>query len=242
MIIATDKLNTDHLRERLKALDTIEAADIGAFYQETDPGLNRSTLNWRIHVLVKKGVLERIGKGRYKLGTARLWQPEITPQMQSLYKRLVREFPYISVCIWNTSDLNEFMVHQPGRFYTLIEVDKEAAEAVFYWMKEANYKIVIDPSQDFIDKYLSGEQETIIIRGLVSEAPLQSLSGTSVPTLEKVLVDIYCDTTIFASAQGYEMRTIFREACLKYSVNQDKMFRYATRRGKREAFRRYFGS
>jgi hypothetical protein len=193
-------------------------------------------------VLVREGVLERIGKGRYRLGTLRLWQPEITPGIKTLYNRLTGEFPYIRVCVWNTSDLNEFMVHQPGRFYTLIEVDKEASEAVFFWMKEAKYQAFLEPNQDFIDKYLSGEKETMIVRGLVSEAPIRYLSGITVPTLEKVLVDIYCDTAIFASAQGSEMRTIFYEAGLKYSVNQDKMFRYAARRGKRVSFSHYFGS
>jgi hypothetical protein len=58
-------------------------------------------------------------------------------------------------------------------------------------------------------------------------------------TIEKMLVDIFSDETTFAAQQGGEMQTIFKNAFEKYTINENKMLRYADRRGKKEAFNNY---
>jgi len=146
------------------------------------------------------------------------------------------------MCIWNTSSLNEFMVHQPGRFYLLIEVDKEAAHSVFFFLKEHKFSVFIEPTEDLLEKYLPDERETLIVKSLVSEAPLQTISNINAPTIEKMLVDIFCDDVIFAAQQGSEMRTIFQEALKKYTINESRMMRYADRRRKKERFLEYLSS
>ncbi len=77
---------------------------------------------------------------------------------------------------------------------------------------------------------------------MVSEAPLQKISKMNTPTIEKMLVDIFCDDLIFAAQQGSEMRTIFQEAIDKYVLNENRMLRYADRRRKKENFREYLNS
>ena len=146
------------------------------------------------------------------------------------------------MCIWNTSSLNEFMIHQPGRFYILIEVDKEAAQSVFFYLKELKLSVFIEPTKDLFEKYLPDEKETFIVKSLVSEAPLQTINRIDSPTIEKILVDIFCDDIIFAAQQGSEMRTIFQEALAKYTVNMNRMMRYAGRRSKKESFYKYLDS
>lgn len=146
------------------------------------------------------------------------------------------------MCIWNTSSLNEFMIHQPGRFYLLIEVDKDATQSVFYYLKENQFSVFIEPTKDLIEKYMTDDKETLIVKSLVSEAPLQTISRINSPTIEKMLVDIFCDDVIFVAQQGSEMRTIFTEVLGKYTVNENRMLRYADRRGKKDSFREYLGS
>jgi len=131
------------------------------------------------------------------------------------------------------------MIHQPGRFYILVEVDKESAESVFYYLKEHKISALIDPTKDVLEKYLPDKKETYIVMPLVSEAPLQKSEKINSPTIEKILVDIFCDDLIFAAQQGSEMRTIFREAYIKYTVNESRMMRYADRRGKKDGFSTY---
>ncbi len=212
------------------------------FYLQLEPGIKTTTINWRIYVLVQTGVLNRIGRGRFAIGKNRIYTPEISSKIKSLHSKLKKEFPYLRMCIWNTSSLNEFMIHQPGRFYILIEVDKEAAQSVFFYLKELKLSVFIEPTKDLFEKYLPDEKETFIVKSLVSEAPLQTINRIDSPTIEKILVDIFCDDIIFAAQQGSEMRPIFQEALAKYTVNMNRMMRYAGRRSKKESFYKYLDS
>jgi hypothetical protein len=188
------------------------------------------------------GLLNRIGRGKFMMGERKKFIPEISPKMKAINSKLQKEFPYLKICIWNTSAVNEFMVHQPTRFYLLIEVEKDATQSLFYFLKEAKYSVFIDPTSDIIEKYLPREKESLIIRPLVSEAPLQNVQEMNTASLEKILVDIFCDDVTFSAQQGKEMRTIFQEALNKYSVNENRMFRYADRRRKKESFKKYLAS
>lgn len=131
------------------------------------------------------------------------------------------------------------MIHQPGRFYLLIEVEKDATQSVFYYLKEKKFPVFLEPTKELIEKYIPDEKETFIVKALVSEAPLQKINKINTVTIEKMLVDIFCDDVIFAAQQGSEMRTIFQEALSKYTVNENRMLRYADRRKGKNSFREY---
>jgi hypothetical protein len=195
-----------------------------------------------VHSLVQMGLLNRIGRGKFIIGEGKNFIPEVSPKMKAINSKLKKKFPYLKTCIWNTSVLNEFMVHQPGRFYLLIEVEKEATQSLFYFLKEAKYSVFIDPTSDLLEKYLPSERESLIIRSLVSEAPIQNVKGINTASLEKMLVDVFCDDVLFSAQQGSEMRTLFKEALNKYSVNENRMLRYADRRRKKESFTKYLNS
>lgn len=81
---------------------------------------------------------------------------------------LKSQFPYLSVCLWQTSILNEFMIHQTGRFYLLAETDRNSLESVFYFLKEKKYPVFLKPKEEIIDKYFPEEKVPIIIKPLVS--------------------------------------------------------------------------
>jgi hypothetical protein len=185
------------------------------------------------------GVLTRIGRGKFVLGKTKVYYPEVSTKLKAVYNKLKKEFPYVDICIWNTSILNEFMIHQPGVFNFIIEVEKDATQSLFYFLKELKYPVFIEPTSDILDKYLPIDKEAFIIKPLVSESPTQIVNGIRTISIEKLLVDIFCDDIIFSAQQGSEMRTIFNEAISKYTVNQSKMFRYANRRRKKEVFQKY---
>lgn len=188
------------------------------------------------------GVLTRIGRGKFAVGTGKIFIPDFTNKLKTINSKLKKEFPFLEICLWNTSAFNEFMIHQPGRFYILVEVEKDAAQSVFFSLKEAKYSVFIEPTKDLIEKYIPDEKETLIVKPLVTEAPLQKIDGINTVTLEKMLVDIFCDDVIFSAQHGSEMRTIFKEAISKYAVNENRMLRYANRRRKKESFTKYWNS
>ena len=96
--------------------------DIVGFYKELDPNVKQNTINWRVYTLVQMGVLARISRGKFVFGETKKFIPEVSSKLNMIYNKLKKELPYIDLCVWNTSIINEFMLHQPGKFFTLIEV------------------------------------------------------------------------------------------------------------------------
>ena len=213
---------------------------IADFYQKFEPDIKSTTINWRIHTLVKIGVLNRIAKGKFVWNKTQNYNYEVSSKMKSIHTKLKKEFPYLTICFWDTIMLNEFMVHQVAKSYLLVEVEKEALLTVFYFLKEnINLPVFVQPNQDVIDKYVPNDKQIIIIKPLISEAPLHTAKGINLASLEKILVDIFCDEVIFSAYQGSEMPTIFTEILNKYTLNQSRMLRYAARRGKRSRIKEY---
>lgn len=231
--IAKNILYIDNLRKHFRNQPTISTSELTGFYRLKEPELKKTTINWRIYSLVQEGVLSRIGRGKFTIGTGRTYYPELTNQQKSIFKKLASEFPFLSICIWSTSVINEFMLHQPGRFYQLIEVEKDGMESLFYSLKDRSMSVYMDPSPELIRRYLMDEKEPWIVKPLVSESPTQKIKGITTVTIEKMLVDIFCDPIIFSAQQGSEMDRIFKEAFQKYTINESKMLRYASRRRKK---------
>jgi len=80
-----------------------------------------------------------------------------------------------------------------------------------------------------IYRYVDMDSRVIFVKNLVSEAPLQEVSSVPMPTLEKLLVDILRDTDFFY-LQGSESDRIIENAFNLYTINRNRLFRYADRR------------
>lgn len=209
------------------------------FYSSKDQEVKTTTVNWRIYKLVQEGIITRVSRGEFKLGFGKSYFPGLSNKQISLYRKLKTEFPFLSICLWNTSVINEFMLHQPGRFYNLVEVEKEGMESLFYFLKDKNMPVYLDPSPELIRRYVTDEKNPWIVKLLVSESPTQEINGITTVTLEKILVDIFCDPLLFDAQQGSEMDRIFKEAFEKYAINESKMLRYASRRRRKQALNNY---
>lgn len=209
------------------------------FYSSKDQEVKTTTVNWRIYKLVQEGIITRVSRGEFKLGFGKSYFPGLSNKQISLYRKLKTEFPFLSICIWNTSVINEFMLHQPGRFYNLVEVEKEGMESLFYFLKDKNMPVYLDPSPELIRRYVTDEKNPWIVKLLVSESPTQEINGITTVTLEKILVDIFCDPLLFDAQQGSEMDQIFKESFEKYAISESKMLRYASRRRKKQELEIY---
>jgi DNA-binding Lrp family transcriptional regulator len=232
------------MKLHFKSKGAFETQDIVAFYEQTEKGIKPSTVNWRIYNLVQSGVLQRIGRGKFTLGEGKNYIPEISSSIKSVFRKLKTAFPFANLCVWNTSALNEFMQHQPNQFFVLVETEKETTNSVFYFLRDSeSYRnkksVFIEPTNDILEKYIVNEKEVFIVKPLISEAPTQNINGVETATIEKILLDIFCDDVIFSAQQGAEKRTIFKEAFTKYTINQSKMLRYADRRRKKEELNQF---
>jgi hypothetical protein len=54
------------------------------------------------------------------LGSQRNYFPDISPKIKKIYAKIKKDFPFLNICVWNTSTINEFMRHQPGRVFFIL--------------------------------------------------------------------------------------------------------------------------
>lgn len=184
--------------------------------------------------MVSKGVLERKGRGIFKIGKTTVFVPYIDNKTNSIYKKILSDFPYSTVCVWKMSLLNEFTLHISNNHLTLIEVDKESMESIFYSLRDKYNHVFLNPNNSILEQYVFNSKTPIIVKPLISEAPLLSVSNINTTTIEKMLVDLFCDEDLFQFYQGREKKKIFEEAFAKYTINNNKLLRYASRRGKKK--------
>ena len=102
--------------------------------------------------------------------------------------------------------------------------------------------LLLKPSSEDIDLYVSGQSPAIVVGRLITEAPIRESDGVVIPRLEKILVDLFTGEPVLEPFGGTEMDRVFRNAFDTYALNVDTILRYAARRGKRKEIAEYLTS
>lgn len=213
----------------------ITREELLGFYRSFEPELKNSTFAWRIHSLKEKNLLKPVRNGVYTLSPKPQFHPQVEPKLRAIAIKLTKQFPTARFCIWSTKWLNDWMIHQPGRFLLLVEVESAATESVFYFLKDEHYKnVFLNPDGSQLERYIYEETESIIVKPLVTKAPLEKEKKIATPSLEKILVDLFIDQKLFSPFQGSELIHIYNTLYNKFALNITRMTAYAKRRTKEE--------
>ncbi len=226
-------LKFPEVNKEFSSYKKITIDDLVKYYQSIDPNIKKTTINWRIYKLVQNGTLQRIGRGRYIVGKELKYTPELTAKEIKISKLIKKEFPFINYCLWSVSYLNEFLQHQTVFNFLIVEVEKEALESVYFKLKESFNFTFKKPTKEILEEFIGNQQNSIVVNSFVSEAPIQNIKNIPTPSLEKVMVDLYCDNKLFYFLHGNELANIYKNAFEKYTINQSKLLRYADRRRKK---------
>jgi len=197
------------------------------------PNWSDNTINMYLSKLKKTGKINAPSRGIYELKGTPLYQPKVFVNLKKLFNRIKREFPYITFCVWDSVWLNDLMRHQPFKHYLIVEVEKDAFESVFEFLNETSKNVFLNPNEEMFNRYINNLDGAIIVKNLISEAPLIETQNIVIPTLEKLLVDMLIDKNLF-SAQQNEIEFIMKTAMNKFTINELKMKRYALRRNKED--------
>ena len=238
-VINSEIVHVNKLERFFFEKESFSAKELKGFFEAEDSDLSDTTINWRIRKLVEKGIIKRIGHGVYAMGESQNYVPSVSHSQKKLFKKIKTAFPYSGLCVWDTSMLNSLMLHQPFQFMTVVETDNDSVQSVFYSLQESRMPAFLGTDYDIIDRYRPPEKRIVIVKSLVSEAPIQESDGIMTITLEKVLVDLFCDGKLFSAYQGNERSIIFKNAFKEYTINQNKLMRYARRRGQKDSIRAY---
>ena len=193
-------------------------------------GLDRIRLNWYLSRMADAGRLVREGRGIYTVADKRkVFEPEVGDDAKTLYAQVHETFPEVGICVYEGPWLFQFMHHLPSNQILYIEVEKDVAETVFHRLQDDGRTVYLRPDADLIYKYVNMDRGAVFVKNLTSESPLQTIDGIKVPTLEKLLVDMFCDPDFFY-LQGGEYHRIMHNARSRYAINRSRLLRYAQRR------------
>ena len=227
------KFIIEQLKQRFAGKSHITREELFDFYKSFEPDLKETTFTWRIYSLKENNLLKSVRKGIYMLSAKPAFHPQIESRLKDISVKIGKQFPAVRYCVWSTRWLNEWMIHQPGKFLLLVEVEASASESVFYFLKDANYKnVFFNPDDNLIERYVYEQTESIIVKTLITKAPIKKEEKIVIPTAEKLLVDLFVERKIFAPFQGSELVHIYNTLYEQYSLNITKMLAYAKRRTK----------
>ncbi len=209
--------------------------------QKEYPKAATATLDWHIHVLLEEGQLVRRGRGRYQVATSPLarqpFVPTLPDELTRLAQQLTRQFPVLTICCWSTANLHSVTIQQPLVAYWLVETERDAVDAVLDTILRQHRvgilrKAPVLRANDvkLAQRYNADSPISLLVKPLISEAPLQQDSSVlTVPTAEKLLVDLVADRNIF-DLFAEEIPNVYAEFDSRFALNPDRLRRYARRR------------
>lgn len=202
-------------------------------YLHVKTGINRSSLSWYLFKLVNDNALIRTGRGIYAKVMKQAFSPEPIDEVKETHDLLQANFPFAKFCVYHGEIIAPLQHHLSSNRIIYVETERDTAETVFNFLKSDGREAYLRPDKELIYRYVDMDSRAFFVKNLVSEAPLQIVSGVPMPTLEKLLVDILRDSDFFY-LQGSESERVIENAFHLYSVNRSRLFRYAGRRKVKE--------
>ena len=201
--------------------------------KEGNRNISHKTVSWYLTKLIESGKLQRVAHGKYSIGAKQRFLVTPTDEQLDLNKELKQKWTFANFCIYNGNIISPLQHHLSANNITYIETEREAATAVFNYLRDKGKTAYLRPTRELIYNYIDLSQPSIFVKPLVSESPVKECNGILVPTLEKLLVDLQKDKDFFY-LQEAEALNVFHNALSLYSINESRLLRYASRRGIRE--------
>lgn len=214
--------------------------DLYHYFVEREGDLNRGTLGWRIYDLKKAGLIHEIKRGWYATQSNKeMFAPEANPTVQRIAALINQNYQRLDYCVWDMNWLNHFTELQYYKETYIVEVEKDMQSTVAVTLSDNGFAHVswLPWSEQYS---LIHATDTITILPLITRSPLREQTSKEgkkiiIPSLEKILVDIFRETKVFYFLQGTELENIYRNAINRYAINFTTLFAYAKRRGKAKA-------
>ena len=203
---------------------------------------SKGTVYRILHDFCKKGSVERLGRGIYRIPKAvELKEPvivsdkltvELIPGPLDKARNLLKE-KGVEFMITGGSVLYRFHHHLPKRLIHLVYVVKGAGELVVTLLREAGLRSLFNPKHSEVNMAL----ENFLERDIFVVREFSNLLGyiDGIASLERALVDLY-----FESTRGRipypeeEVGRIFSKVLRRERINISRLFMLANRRGIKE--------
>lgn len=196
----------------------------------TELKMKINTARQYLSALTKNKQIVRVGNGTYSLPNKQIFKFVPNDDLLKIHQELKAKFPFADFCIYDGSIFTTLQHHVSINHAIYVETNRDAVDSVFFQLKESYPYVYKQPNVDFMYNYVDLQEPCIIVKTYVTEAPVNNINGILTPTLEKILVDIQKDAD-FYYMQGIETTYMYQAAFDLYTINIQKMLRYAKRRG-----------
>ena len=146
------------------------------------------------------------------------YKPIISPKMRAVSDVLIDAFEGMDHCLTDT------------KRNLIVEVPKGMCEGVRTFLKQRFPDVALIRNAYPMMEDL---HDFILVKPLISEAPIYEEDGINVPDLEKILVDHEADKE-YAALGDTAIQKEFQRAFEVYPINTSRLLRYAGRKGKKE--------
>lgn len=204
------------------------AQDILAHLNKGDE-VPKTTLYWYLNKLTKENKISRVSRGQYSIAEKKPYTPEVSQRMRQVNGILKKALPFATFCLYQGSELSPYLHNVATNNVLYVETERDSCEAAFNTLKDQGFTVYVRPDKEMIYHYINLAGDAIFVKALTSESPVIVSEGVTVPTLEKLLVDIRVDED-FYYLQGSEAFYVLRNAAERNVINVSKMMRYARRR------------
>ena len=193
-------------------------------------GMKPVTARQYLSSLAKDNELVRVAQGEYALPDKQSFTYTPSENVKKIHDSLKSELPFTDFCIYDGSILSPIQHHLSINNSIYVETNRDAVESVFSRLKGQYKDVYRQPDSTFMYDYVDLRNQCIIVKTLVTEAPLMIVDSVRVPTLEKLLVDTQKDAD-FDYLRGAESQYMYQMAFDLYTINTQRLMRYARRRG-----------
>ena len=192
--------------------------------------LSEASFYKKVEELVKDGQIIRIGRNVYSLpDDKRLsYEYKYSELAEEVAQEIAQQYPYVNFSIFEFVQLNDFVNHLIAHNIIFLSVEAEIMEFVFETLRDKYPgKVLINPTVEIYHQYWSDNM--MVLGKLTTEAP-KGQKASWHTRLEKLLVDIVAEPLLLASISRAEYPHIYEDAFDRYIVDENGLFRYATRR------------
>ena len=192
--------------------------------------LSEASFYKKVEELVKNGQIIRVGRNVYSLPDDKrlAYEYKYSELAEEVAREIAQQYPYVNFSIFEFVQLNDFVNHLIAHNVIFLSVEAEIMDFVFETLRDKYPgKVLINPTVEIYHQYWSDNM--IVLGKLTTEAP-KGQKASWHTRLEKMLVDIMAEPLLLASISRAEYPHIYEDAFDRYIVDENGLFRYASRR------------
>ena len=192
--------------------------------------LSEASFYKKVEELVKNGQIIRVGRNVYSLPDDKrlTYEYKYSELAEAVAQEIAQQYPYVNFSIFEFVQLNDFVNHLIAHNVIFLSVEAEIMDFVFETLRDKYPgKVLINPTIEIYHQYWSDNM--IVLGKLTTEAP-KGQKASWHTRLEKMLVDIMAEPLLLASISRAEYPHIYEDAFDRYIVDENGLFRYASRR------------